>query len=94
MSKDLTKSKKISKDLTKLQKMSKEVSKNDSNFDSNGGNKLSKKLIYMTGMQNFFIFLKDLNKGQWLIAQLVEHSLSVMKDPGSNLGADIFSFRY
>ncbi len=29
--------------------------------------------------------------GQWLIAQLVERSLSVMKDPGSNLGADICS---
>jgi hypothetical protein len=31
---------------------------------------------------------------QWLIAQLVECSLSVMKDPGSNLGADICSFCY
>jgi hypothetical protein len=31
---------------------------------------------------------------QWLIAQLVERSLSVMKDPGSNLGVDICSFRY
>jgi hypothetical protein len=31
---------------------------------------------------------------QWLIAQLVECSLSVMKDPGSNLGADICSFPY
>jgi hypothetical protein len=31
---------------------------------------------------------------QWLIAQLVELSLSVMKDPGSNLGEDICSFRY
>jgi hypothetical protein len=29
---------------------------------------------------------------QWLIPQLVEHSLLVMKDPGSNLGADICSF--
>jgi hypothetical protein len=29
-----------------------------------------------------------------LIAQLVERSLSVMKDPGSNLGVDICSFRY
>jgi hypothetical protein len=26
---------------------------------------------------------------QWLIAQLVERSLSVMKDPCSNLGMDI-----
>ncbi len=31
---------------------------------------------------------------QWLIAQLVERSLTVMKDPGSNLGEDICSFRY
>ncbi len=31
---------------------------------------------------------------QWLIAQLVERSLSVMKDPGSNLGEDICSFHY
>jgi hypothetical protein len=31
---------------------------------------------------------------QWLIAQLVEHSLSVMKDLGSNLGADICLFHY
>jgi hypothetical protein len=31
---------------------------------------------------------------QWLIAQLVERSLSVMKDPGSNIRADICSFRY
>jgi hypothetical protein len=31
---------------------------------------------------------------QWLIAQLVERSLSVMKDPGSNLGEDICWFRY
>jgi hypothetical protein len=30
---------------------------------------------------------------QWLKAQLVEHSLSVMKDPGSNLGVDICSLR-
>jgi hypothetical protein len=29
-----------------------------------------------------------------LIAQLGERSLSVMKDPGSNLSADICSFRY
>jgi hypothetical protein len=29
-----------------------------------------------------------------LIAQLVERSLSVMKDPGSNIRADICSFRY
>jgi hypothetical protein len=28
--------------------------------------------------------------GQWLIAQLVERSLSVMKDSSSNLGADIY----
>jgi hypothetical protein len=33
-------------------------------------------------------------KCQWLIAQLVERSLSVMKDPGSNLDMDICSFRY
>jgi hypothetical protein len=32
------------------------------------------------------------NACQWLIAQLVERSLSVMKDPGSNLGADSCSF--
>ncbi len=31
---------------------------------------------------------------QWLIAQLVECSLSVMKDLGSNLGADICSIHY
>jgi hypothetical protein len=31
---------------------------------------------------------------QWLIAQLVERSLSVMKDPGSNLGEVICSFGY
>jgi hypothetical protein len=31
---------------------------------------------------------------QWLIAQLVESSLLVMKDPGSNLGANISSFCY
>jgi hypothetical protein len=31
---------------------------------------------------------------QWLIAQLLERSLSVMKDPGANLGMDICSFRY
>jgi hypothetical protein len=31
---------------------------------------------------------------QWSIAQLVERSLSVMKDPGSNIGKDICSFRY
>jgi hypothetical protein len=31
---------------------------------------------------------------QWLIAQLVECSLSVMKDPGSNLGKDICPIRY
>jgi hypothetical protein len=31
---------------------------------------------------------------KWLIAQLVERSLSVMKDPGSNLGMDICSFRF
>jgi hypothetical protein len=29
-----------------------------------------------------------------LIAQLVECSLSVMKDPGSNFGLDICSFGY
>jgi hypothetical protein len=29
----------------------------------------------------------------WLIAQLVERSLSVMKDPGSYLGVDICSIR-
>jgi hypothetical protein len=37
---------------------------------------------------------KRIQTSQWLIAQLVEHSLSVMKDPGSNLGEDICSFRY
>ncbi len=31
---------------------------------------------------------------RWLIAQLVERSLSVMKDPGSNRGADNCSFPY
>ena len=31
---------------------------------------------------------------QWLIAKLVEHSLSVMKDRGSNLDMDIYSFGY
>jgi hypothetical protein len=31
---------------------------------------------------------------QWLIAQLVERSLSVMKDHGSNLGTDICLFCY
>jgi hypothetical protein len=31
---------------------------------------------------------------QWLIAQLVERSLSVMKDPDSNIGVDICSFLY
>jgi hypothetical protein len=31
---------------------------------------------------------------KWLIAQLVECSLSVMKDPGSNFHANICSFRY
>jgi hypothetical protein len=31
---------------------------------------------------------------QWLIAQLVERSLSVMKDPGLNLGMEICSSRY
>jgi hypothetical protein len=31
---------------------------------------------------------------QWYIAQLVGRSLSVMKDPGSNLGADICLFGY
>jgi hypothetical protein len=34
------------------------------------------------------------NKSQWLIAQLVERSLSVMKDLGSNLGMYICSFCY
>jgi hypothetical protein len=29
-----------------------------------------------------------------LIAQLVERAHSVMKDPGSSLGADIYSFHY
>jgi hypothetical protein len=33
------------------------------------------------------------NTNIW-IAQLVERSLSVMKDPGSNLGMDICSFYY
>ena len=42
----------------------------------------------------FFGYQKYDQCGQWLIAQLVERSLSVMKDPGSNLGADICSFRY
>jgi hypothetical protein len=38
---------------------------------------------------------KSLNlSSQWLIAQLVERSLSAMKDPGSNFGMDIFSFPY
>jgi hypothetical protein len=31
---------------------------------------------------------------QWLIAQLAEHSLSVMKDPGSNLCSAICLFCY
>jgi hypothetical protein len=31
---------------------------------------------------------------EWLIAQLVEHSLSVIKDSGSNLGADMRSIWY
>ncbi len=34
------------------------------------------------------------SSSQWLIAQLVERSLSVMKDPSSNLGMDICSFCY
>ncbi len=43
-----------------------------------------------------FLPFSPINFGlsQWLIAQLVERSLSVMKDPGSNLGEDICSFRY
>ncbi len=45
----------------------------------------------------YFSSVINLNKlcsSQRLIAQLVEHSLSVMKDPGSNLGTDICSFHY
>jgi hypothetical protein len=41
--------------------------------------------------------VQDENKDvfyQWLIAQLVECSFSVMKDLSSNLGADICSFGY
>jgi hypothetical protein len=30
--------------------------------------------------------------GQWLIAHLVAHSLSVMKDPGSILGMEFVRF--
>jgi hypothetical protein len=41
-----------------------------------------------------FVFLNKQQHNQWLIAQLVERSLSVMKDPGSNLGTDICLFRY
>jgi hypothetical protein len=47
------------------------------------------------------VMVTDFTKGiyichfsQWLIAQLEERSLYVMKDPGLNLGADICSFRY
>jgi hypothetical protein len=35
------------------------------------------------------LFLKHSCHCQWLIAQLLEGSLSVMKDPGSNIGADM-----
>jgi hypothetical protein len=42
----------------------------------------------------FNISFKKFDSCQWLIAQLVERSFSVMKDPGSNLGEDICSFRY
>ncbi len=38
--------------------------------------------------------LNTVTVSQWLIAQLVERSNSVMKDPGANLGEDISSFRY
>ena len=47
---------------------------------------MSKNILLFFWNVCFFI---NLNICQWLIAQLVEGSLSVIKDPGSNLGADI-----
>ena len=52
------------------------------------------KLKNKTGCDQFQDCCKNWFCSQWLIAQLVERSLSVMKDPGSNLGEDICSFRY
>ncbi len=39
-------------------------------------------------------FIKNLEKGQRLKAQLVGRSLSVMKDPSLNHGSDISLFDY
>jgi hypothetical protein len=40
--------------------------------------------------QPILTIIKEKTPIQWLIAQLVERSVSLMKDPGSNLGMDIF----
>jgi hypothetical protein len=46
-------------------------------------------------LKNYNYYIENfVHLSQWLIAQLVERSLSVMKDPGSNLGEDICSLRY
>jgi hypothetical protein len=51
--------------------------------------------LTIQGQKSGLEILSDkIGKGQRLIAQLVERAHSVMKDPGSSLGADIYSFHY
>jgi hypothetical protein len=51
-------------------------------------------LVKMIAPKKYNYQKNKLFPSQWLIAQLVEHSLSVMKDPGSNLGVDSCSLCY
>jgi hypothetical protein len=51
-------------------------------------------LVIVIIMVPMFLTVVSIFISQWLIAQLVERSLSVMKDPGSNLDMDICSFCY